>query len=232
MLRHKRTTFFCFSPPVMIATYVIELSLLAYTLWRYKLSSFTRLSVLLLFFLAVFQLAEFRVCTGSINGAFWSHIGYVAITLLPPLGIHALSVLRGKSSKILVLTAYATSACFVAYFALHAGSLTGHACLGNYIMFQVNESATWLYAVYYYGWVIMGTLLGWLWAKESTQKVRRQALNGFAWGFAAFLIPTTTVNLLNPTTTNGIPSIMCGFAVLFALILSLWVMPRAAALRS
>ncbi|GEM_PF-4205541 len=41
----------------------------------------------------------------------------------------------------------------------------------------------------------------------------------------AFIVPTTAVNLINPATLAGIPSIMCGFAVLLAIILAGEVLP-------
>jgi hypothetical protein len=72
----------------MVATCVIEITLLIYTVWRYKLNKLTRLATLVLFLLAVFQLSEFRVCRGYTSLVLWSHIGYIAITLLPPVGIH------------------------------------------------------------------------------------------------------------------------------------------------
>jgi hypothetical protein len=230
--KDRGMTFYCFSPPVMIATCIIELSLLAYTFWRYKFNGITRLSVLLLLFLALFQLAEFRVCTGSTSLVQWSHVGYVAITLLPPLGIHLITLLRRKKgSSPIVWTAYTTGLAFVLYFALTANSLNGHACEGNYVIFQVNPSLTWLYALYYYGWVIAGMIISMMYARQAKLKRQRQAFYGFAAGYAAFLVPTTTANLLNSATRAGIPSIMCGFAVLFALILTLSVLPRVATIR-
>lgn len=217
----------------MIATCIIELSLIMYTLWRYKFNAFMRLAMALFFFLAVFQLAEFRVCTGSNGLVQWSHLGFVAITLLPALSVHAVLALRGKGHKnhAVLWATYACAAAFVTYFALSAHSLNGHACLGNYVMFQVNPGLTWLYALYYYGWVTIGILLSIRFASATKNKRQKQALYGFAVGYAAFLVPTATVNLLNRATLNGIPSIMCGFAVFFALILALYVMPRASVRR-
>lgn len=212
----------------MIATFLIEIGLMVYNLWRYRWTPFTRLTALLLFFLAVFQLAEFQVCEGTIGLAQWSHIGFVSITMLPPLGIHAMAVLRGKPHHPLVYVGYATAAAFIAYFALVASSLNGHACSGNYVIFHVNQHASWLYGLYYYGWTIAAMVLGLRWGRQIKKKALGEAARGLAAGYAAFLIPTTTVLLINPETTAGIPSIMCGFAVLFAVILSLWVMPRVA----
>ncbi len=232
MLRHRRTTFFCFSPPVMIATFLIELSLMVYTLLRYRWNTLTRLSVGMLFCLALFQLAEFQVCEGTSGLANWSHLGFVAITLLPPLGLHAIYTIVGKKSRPVLLSGYLTSAAFVAYFALSSQSLNGHECLGNYVIFHVNANMTVYYGIYYWGWVILSMLLSaWL-ARSVKNKLRKQALYGFAAGYAVFLIPVTVANLVNNTTVRGIPSIMCGFAVLFAFILSLYVLPRVMKKRS
>lgn len=228
MRTRKYGTFYCFSPPIMIITFIIEIALALFTLWRYRPNTFTRLSILLLVFLATFQLAEYFVCTGTTAPMQWSRLGYVAITLLPPLGIHALHVIRGRAKAPLVYFAYATGLAFVAYFALASGSITGQECLGNYVIFQVNTDLTWLYAIYYYGWVVAGIVIAYQFAQVTKQKRTRQALYGFAVGYAAFLVPTTTANLLNSATRDGIPSIMCGFAVIFALILGLWVLPRVA----
>ena len=40
------------------------------------------------------------------------------------------------------------------------------------------------------------------------------------------MVPTTAVNLVSPATIDGIPSIMCGFAVLLAIALVAGVAPR------
>src|SRR5687768_2570427 len=85
---------FCFSPPVMIATFAIEIALAIYAVWRYKLNTISRLVVSLLVFLAIFQFAEYMLCGGfGVDGFTWSRIGYVSITMLPPLGLHLATVL-------------------------------------------------------------------------------------------------------------------------------------------
>lgn len=226
MYKKKSGTFYCFSPAAMVVTCVIEVSFFLYILWRYKFNKLSRLVSLLLILLALFQLSEFRVCRGSTSLVQWSHIGYVAITLLPPLGIHIISTITGKKNYPLIYLSYLSAAAFVIYFALSANSLTGDACLGNYVIFQVNTSLTWLYALYYYGWVVIGLLLSLRFAMLSKHQKQKEALFGFSLGYASFLLPTTTVNLLDRATLNGIPSIMCGFAVLLAIIVTVWVMPR------
>ncbi len=214
----------CFSPFVMLATFAIEIILALYTLWRYKLNEVGRLAAALLFFLALFQLAEYNVCeAGWIDSITASRIGYVAITMLPPLGIHLAYALAGAKKRALMWPAYLNGAAFIVFFLFIGYALTGNTCLGNYVIFQVAPDAAWLYGLYYYGWLLAGI---WLCAKLQTPKTKA-ALWGLAIGYLVFIVPTTLANLVDPETIKGIPSIMCGFAVLFALSLAFWILPKA-----
>ena len=231
MKKQKGTVLNCFSPPVMIATMVIEVSLAIYTLFRYKLGTFVKLSVLMLIGLATFQLAEFNVCQGNAAAA-WSRVGFVAITALPPLGLHMMHVLANKKAGKTVAAAYLTMLGFMVFFLTYSSAFSGHQCTGNYVIFHLSANSGGLYYAYYYGWLAAGIALGVRWAKQLLVKgkmtARLQAIQGLIAGYLVFLIPTTVVNTLKPSTISGLPSVMCGFAVLFALILGFYILPRAA----
>ena len=66
MNKFKKPKLYCFSPPVMLATLAIEITLAIYTFWRYKLNAVTRIAMALLICLALFQWAEYNVCEGTI----------------------------------------------------------------------------------------------------------------------------------------------------------------------
>ncbi|TAH33877.1 hypothetical protein EYC59_04250 [Candidatus Saccharibacteria bacterium] len=227
--------FNCFSPPVMIATFVIELALACYTVWRYKLNSVGRLVVAMLLTLALFQLCEYNVCGHSgFAASVWSRIGYVAITALPALGLHLLHIIAKKPGRKLVGFAYATMVGFSVYFLLAPHAFNGYACTGNYVIFQIGSGPAMAYSLYYYGWLFTALLLGWRWARASFasgEKKRAQAVQWLMAAYLVFIVPTITVNMLNPETLRGVPSIMCGFAVLCALILVFFVLPRTGTLR-
>lgn len=76
--RQSGTVFYCFSPPVMIATFVAEIAMFAYASWRYKFTLPTKLICAMLATLALFQLSEYLVCTQS--AAMWSRVGFAATT--------------------------------------------------------------------------------------------------------------------------------------------------------
>ena len=219
---------YCFSPPVMIATFVIEICLAVYALWRYKLNAVTRPAVAVLVFLAIFQLAEYNVCEGSfgIDSLGWSRIGYIAITMLPPFGIHLAARLAGKKSTSLLVLAYVTGILFAAFFAFSGQGITASACMGNYVIFKTAPGSTLFYTLYYYGWLMVTVAYSFVLASRSKQASQARALRALAVGYLVFIVPTTAVNIVSPSTIAGIPSIMCGFAVLLAIILAGEVLPQ------
>lgn len=232
--KHGSTQLNCFSPPVMIATMVIETVLAIYTVWRYKMNNLVRLGVITLLALATFQMAEFFVCTGSVGHVIqWSRFGFAAITLLPPLGLHLIHVIAEKPGRRLVGTAYVTMAGFTAFFLAFPGVFDSYQCTGNYVIFHLRPHAGGVYWIYYFGWIITSMTLAFKWVGELSElgqeaHNRLRAAQGMIIGWFVFIIPTAIANVVNPASRRGIPSVMCGFAVLFALILSLYILPHAA----
>ena len=218
MPHKKDLRLYCFSPPIMLVTFLIEISFSLYVLWRYKLTTTARLVVAILAFLAVFQAAEFAVCGGNVSPNSATRLGYAAITLLPPLGIHLAHSIAKRKLGLIGMTAYATAAAFLVYFVFMTDSITGHTCYANYAVFDTHKASAQLYGLYYYGWLSMGTLLAVRWSQKGNKR-QKSALFALAIGYTSFILPTTTANLIDPSTISGIPSIMCGFAVILAFIL-------------
>jgi len=230
--RYTRTgRLYCFSPPVMLATFLIEFGLAFYTIWRYKLTTVSRLATTMLLGLGTFQLAEYMVCGGlGWTGAEWSRLGYISITLLPAVGLHLISALAGKKSTYLIGGAYLSCVAFAVFFALAPGAVNFQECRPNYAVFHVDKTNYFFYTLYYYGWLFAGIFLALRWAKQVPKKKAR-ALYAMAIGYVLFMLPTTTVNLIDPSTIAGIPSIMCGFAILLAVAISGYVLPNSTKLR-
>lgn len=234
MHKRNKNTFYCFSPPVMLATLTIEFFLVGYALWRYKLNTISRLIAVMLVCLGTFQLAEYFVCTGSGLALQWSQIGFVAITALPPLGLHIMHQLAGKPAGGLVWSAYATMAAWAAFFIAAPAEFMGHQCTGNYVIFQFSQNVTGVYSLYYFGWILVGMLLGARWASQITgkskkAKTRLQTVQAMFLGYLAFLVPSAISMTIFPEAWRAIPSVLCGFAVLLALILGIYILPRVAA---
>ncbi len=224
-MKNKHSTFYCFSPAVMLTTFLIELILALYVIARYKMTQLTRLVSIMLVCLATFQLAEYLVCGGlGVSSETWSRIGYVAITLLPPLGLHITHAIAKKPAGYITGLAYASSALWIGLFTFSQQAFLGHTCGGNYVIFQLKYPLGSLYFVYYYVWLFVAMYMASSFARKAKPDVKR-ALKAQVFGYSAFMVPASIVNLLWPHTAVGLPSIMCGFAVTFAIVLVMVIMP-------
>ena len=231
MFKKYQGKLYCFSPPVMLATFFIELGFAFYVLWRYKMTTISRLAFVILISLSSFQLAEYMVCGGlGWTNVEWARVGYGAIALLPALGIHMVVALAGKKLPILVGAAYASCAAFVGFYLLAQSSITGQVCYANYAVFDAQQASVWPFMAYYYGWLLIGTYLASRWGNQIP--ARRKALHGMAIGYLVFILPTTMFNIIDPETVKAIPSIMCGFAVLLAFMLMMRVLPNSVKVRN
>lgn len=224
----KTDKMYCFSPPVMLATFFIEIICAMYVVFRYKLTPITRLAASLLVCLAVFQLAEWNVCEGSwgVDSLTWARIGYAAITLLPPLGIHLATRIAGQKQRVLVSVGYLSGIVFACIFLFVGHGMGSQECLGNYVIFSIAPWAVTPYIIYYYGWLAATVTYAWRAGTVMVKHSQKTALYALAIGYLFFILPTTAANIIDPTTVAGIPSIMCGFAVILAIILAGFVVPR------
>jgi hypothetical protein len=225
----KGLKFYCFSPPVMIATFVIELILALYLLFKYKLSSVTKLAVLMLVCLATFQLAEYGICEQlGFGGLTWAKIGFFAITLLPPLGVHLVHVIAGKKMGILKPVMYAGAALWIGFF-LFGGLINNSVCHGNYVIFDIPEPFELLYYVFYDVLLLVAIGLATAYAHQTKKPHVRRALHSLAVGYLLFIVPSMIFVAIDSYTgaNSPLPSIMCGFAVLLAVILAVKVVPES-----
>ncbi len=212
----------------MLATFIIELALALYALIRYKSNIARNLSIALLVLLAVFQLAEYNTCDRfGLQAAAWSSIGFAAITLLPPLAIHLIQVISNRGPKLLHWAAYATAAPWMVLF-IHPSTFSGHECAGNYAIFQLASHYGGAYFLYYYFWLFVGLGLALFFAFQAKKATVQESLILQAVGYLVFVLPTAITNTLKPSTIDGLPSILCGFAVLYAIILVFGILPRQA----
>lgn len=135
--------------------------------------------------------------------------------------------LAGKKASRLVTAAYATAAAFILYFVFATQAISGATCYANYAVFDTaGGGASLLYGLYYYGWMLVAIGLGIAWSRDK-KLPHRSAMMALIAGYLLFIVPTTTVNIIDPATIAGIPSIMCGFAVMLAFVLALKVAPES-----
>ena len=218
------TTFACFSPLVMIMTFLLELVLLLYVVGKGVKHRVGRLIVLMLAGLGLFQLAEYGICEEFLfSGEVWSTIGFVSITALPPLGLDLINSAAGKKPNLMVYSGYILMGVWFGIF-LSGEAISNFTCGGNYIIFHLRESVTGWYGIYYYALLVLGVISAFIYS-FGVDKLVKNVLYSLIIGYAAFMIPTSLVSLTFKGTAQAAPSIMCGFAVTFAVILVFVTLP-------
>ncbi len=219
----RSVTLFCFSPLATTITFIIELTFAIYTLVLYRRSRVGQISVLLLVCLGLFQLSESVICGGN-NFPGWTRFAFVCITLLPPLALELVTLVTGK--KTWPYVGFACAAIFEALIVFLPQIFNRTSCTGRFVIFDANAAFLYAYGTYYLGFIAIGIgqLIHALWKRYG----EREAESWLLAAYASFVAPTLFLYAFFVTTRAGFSSIMCGFAIIFAFILALKILPLEA----
>lgn len=212
----------------MALTMLVEVFLLLrILLWR-KPTTANILAMLILLALAVFQAMEYGICENffGVHPNVLARIGFVAITTLPVLGLHIVQTIGKSRQHRIIIVAYATMIMWIAVF-LFSDVLVDQICGGNYIIFELTPGFGGSYFIYYYFWLIVTSVWALSMAKKTKNKSTALSLRWMVVGTSSFVIPATVIWLFWEEAARGLPSIMCGFALVFAVILFAKVLPRS-----
>jgi prolipoprotein diacylglyceryltransferase len=100
-----------------------------------------------------------------------------------------------------------------------------YVCTGNYVFFQITGLETFYYSIFYFGLIILSVFRGLKFIEQNPKSEKNLAIKWFVAGYALFIIPTGIFILVLPDASRGVPSVLCGFAILMALVLALKVAP-------
>lgn len=209
----------------MVATFLIEVSLALYTVIRYKFNAKNRSILALLLCLATFQIAEYFVCTDTTIAINASRAGYVAITFLPALGLYLMSLLTVPLSRFMNISTFLLTWFVAAYFLVTPNVFTSYVCTGNYVIFQLGHVPSFLYGLFYYALLAMAIVRGILFLVQQPGAKTEDAVHWLLAGYAVFMVPVAILTVLHPDTRQAIPSLLCGFAILLAIILGARIAP-------
>ena len=217
------TTLFCFSPPIMLATVIIESGLALWTLFRYRKNEFGKIAVIILLLLAFFQISEYQVC-GNHNAQIWSRFGLVAITLLPVFGFRLISLIT--KNKYFLILGSALAGLFVLYFIFAPRNDVSSFCGGNYVIFTGPSALYEFFGAYYFGFLILSIWQAIIGRNETASKILKSILKWVVIGYLSFMMPLIIVYTFYAPARVAVASVMCGFAVIFAFILTFDIVPK------
>lgn len=227
MQKYRATMLVCFTPLVTLATFAIEYALAAFVFLRYGHRPFGRLVSVVLLLLGTFQLAEYRICLGD-RTELWTVIGWMAITLLPSASAHIAAWVTRRTT-LLVPMLHAVAAIFAGIILWRPAVVQLGTCTGKFVTFSYHSAFGAAYSLYYGAGLAIA--LAWLIAALVTKSGHRSLVGWTLVGYCSFLVPVGVLTVFSLITRMNVPSILCGFAVLLAVILTVRVVPLEAQLR-
>lgn len=120
---------------------------------------------------------------------------------------------------------YALAAAFSLVMALYPGLFGAATCTGQFVAFHTaNPGFDVLYTVYYATTLFMGVGFAWQGWRAASGPYRR-ALLWILTGYLAFMVPALLIYAFVTLGKVAFASVLCGFAIVLAVILALKVLP-------
>jgi hypothetical protein len=151
----------------------------------------------------------------------------VAITLLPALGIHIISVITKRYTNLLAL-AYGMASLLILVILFLPQLELRAVCQPHFVEVFNSDWFGWTHFSYYAIFVLAAMYLLW-----HSIRIHRGDEKEELWmliAYVGFVVPALGLFYLRIISHVALPSVMCGFAVIVAIILTLIVIPRYYAL--
>ena len=221
-----------YSPILGIATAAFELATAGWALVGLRRGRGRRsvlvLSALLLVCLAAYQIVEVLVCwSGAEPRLFLSRLGFIAVTWLPPLTILLLARLYGPTrprGRLLLWYGYlslALAAVMAFWIFVEYRFVSGTICEFMYAKYIHVVPYFDLYGGFYEVTQVASAVLAALCVIHAADAADRRKLGDVLIGIQLYLIPALLVGaVFRGIGGYGLPSIMCHFALAYALCLA------------
>ncbi len=215
----------CYNPTISLTTAIIEWILAIIIPWKYPKNRVRYFSSFLMFFMGLYQFTEFMLCkTGQTD--LWIRIGFMAYSLLPAIGLHTtLHYFKIKYNIFwiyIIPTVYiigaATTTKFVTEGKCHDIFVTARNIFSN-ISTPFTSVRFGIYTAYYFSFILAACIVSIrAYMREKNSKKQKILL---AFPMATFLMsfPTFILIVLFPALNLQFPSVLCHFALLFALMI-------------
>jgi hypothetical protein len=118
------------------------------------------------------------------------------------------------------------AAMFVLYFIFAPRGSVSSYCGGNYVIFSGPSSLYEFFGAYYFGFLVLSIWQSLVGQKETASKIFQSILRWLVIGYLSFMLPLTFVYAVYAPARIAVASIMCGFAVIFAFILTFQIVPK------
>jgi len=180
-------------------------------------------SAVLLMLLASYQILEIVICSISQNNLLLSQLAFMVIIWLPPIGILLISYLFPIKKKLVFrysLFLFGLSLLMVFRILLDQNFVNQTVCSVVLARFSNPKIIYIVYSVLYQSGLLSMLFLSASGVINSKDHLQRKLLGQILLGSMAFIIPALITVITVPVTKGALPSIMCHYALFFAIFIS------------
>ncbi|RKY90698.1 MAG: hypothetical protein DRQ01_08800 [Ignavibacteriae bacterium] len=185
-------------------------------------NKFNKLAMILVLILMTYQLLEFLMCQVGLSSSLMAYFAFAVISLLPPFNFILVAELYNFKSKAIALI-FLPATAFILYYLFVIDQFTVTSCAVLYATY--NYPFGDLYGLFYYAPVVAVIVLLVLGIKKGKDKKTLFISKVLLAGNIIISIPTAIAFILIATGDYyliiKIESIMCKFAFVYALCLSI-----------
>jgi hypothetical protein len=202
----------CFIPIVSLSTFIVEFIIATFILAYFKKSSLRNSTAILIYFLGLYQLAEYFLCTTTIP-FMWGKIAFIAYSFLPAIGLKITFDYLKKKSNIFILFIIPFLFTLLALF--KENFVTGATCEKFLVVIvtvfsdNFNTLFKLIYGFYYFGFILLIFYL--LYKQNKKNKKITFWLNST---FLVGLFPAIVFLFIFPSIYYKFPSVYCHFSIL------------------
>jgi hypothetical protein len=178
---------------------------------------------LVLLLLAGYQLTEVAICADVAAAGFLPRFAFIIVTWLPALGLLLIAQIRRPRSRAFygfAVGMLAVSAGMVAWIALDPSFASASVCNAVYARYAHALPRFQLYAAYYWVGLLGMILLSGFGIRGSKDPYSRRLLAHIEIGTLGFILPSIAISYFVPETRHALPSVLCHFALILALLLA------------
>jgi hypothetical protein len=227
-----------YSPILAVATAAFEILAGAWALSLVRSSRIGSRSIpattgAILLLLAGYQLTEVGICADPTAAGFLPRLAFLVVTWLPPLGLLLVAQIARPRSRLFRAAAgamLALGAGMAVWIVLDPSFATASVCGAVYARYVHAMPRFQIYGAYYWLGLLGIAAFSAYGILSCDDPARRRRLADVHVGTLAFVLPSIAVSYVAPATRGALPSVMCHFALVFAvaLVRMLWVMRAAA----
>jgi hypothetical protein len=211
-----------YSPVLAAVTAALEVAAAIWALSCGRRRPSIRTIAMILVFLAGYQVTEVAVCASIGAAGFLPRLAFLVVTWLPPLGVLLvvqLQAIRSWVTFAAVIAGFASALGMAVWILVDPGFALVSTCDVVFARYTSAPSDLLAYGIYYWAGLFLMLAFS-LWGTVRAEGLlERRSLGLVFGGSAAFIVPSILLTRYVAPTQDALPSVMCHFALLFAIAL-------------